>query len=763
MKRPRIVITGIGIVCALGGSIQEVLANMLALKSGIGKVSRFPTDTFSTSIGGEIANVVTPQREGPLLDRCSLYAIVAARQAIDHSKICPNDELKKGFGIAMGTCNGGIASLEEVGTLEKIDAERAEAYLFFKQTETVARALQLTGPLVTINTACAASGNAIGYGYDMIASGEASAMLVGGSDALSSSVFGGFNALHALSPVPCAPYSLPMGLTLGEGAAFMVMETLESALARKADILGEIGGYGLSNDAYHATAPEPAGRGVTYAVKAAVRAMQLPLSKIAYINSHGTGTPANDAAELTGLRNVFGSDIVNVPLSSTKGYFGHTLGAAAAIEFVTTLMLLRQGIVPTNINYSTPRAGCEDAQIVRKVIPFDQTKWFLCNNSAFGGHNVSVLAKAGPIAPTELVEQSDPKPVYIIGLAMASEGSQQFNLLQDIAPQNCYARLDNIDLKRQYPHLYERRMNRLTQLSIWGCHEALKDASVNPLEHNVGLVHGTSRGSLESAAKYLTGIFANGPGKANALHFPDMVMNSTAGRVSQKLQITGYASALSTGGNDGQVSAQYAYELVSKGYQPYCLACAADEQSSLSGHIDRVLGLDGGVLERHEGVSAMVLASQQPEGVTTAKAYAQIAACSSNYCPHCDMCQDNCVGRLVEQVLAKAATRSSDLSFIMYSDGRQTKGGNIIQQLHCLDSFVNIPVLNWSDICGYSESSSSLSQLCAAAILIGNPKARDAVFTASHQNSSRAARGRYVLVLSTSFGGNQAATLLEKC
>ena len=394
----RVVITGVGIICGLGQNRYEVLENMKQNKTGIDKITRFSTEAFISQMGAEVNNfdrsLYFTKEEQDRYDLSAQYGIVAVNEAMEDCgiKTDPNSKEMK-IGLAFGTCNGGINSLEQNGGLENISEENYKSYPFFQQADHIAQYFKLNGPVNTINTACAASGNAIGYAFDLIKDGYCDVMVAGGSDSLSLSVYAGFNTLQALNKQPCSPYNKRYGLSLGEGAAFVIMETLESAQKRGCKIYAEVCGYGLSNDAYHETAPEPEGKGIRYAVQMALNNAGVEKERIGYINTHGTGTPANDPAELYGLRQIFGQDLFSrIPLSSSKAYFGHNLGAAASIEYVTTLLAMQEGLLPATLHFEEAREGCEDINLIANEMLESIPEYFLCNNSAFGGHNCSIVS-----------------------------------------------------------------------------------------------------------------------------------------------------------------------------------------------------------------------------------------------------------------------------------------------------------------------------------------------------------------------------------
>ncbi|MFP2929965.1 beta-ketoacyl-[acyl-carrier-protein] synthase family protein, partial [Pyxidicoccus sp. 3LG] len=404
-RNDAVVVTGVGIVCGLGSGKARVLAGIAEGRSGIERVRSFDATGLRSDIASEVKDLdLSRYFEGTGAedhDRCAQLAIAAASEALQESGLPLDGPERAGVGVALGTCNGGLLSLEHQRTLDPaaLDPKQLARFPFYVQAEAVARHFKVGGPVVTLNTACAASGNAIGLAVDLIRKGYARAMLAGGADAMSMLVYAGFNALQALNPAPCSPYSLDHGLTLGEAGGFLVLETEESARARGAHIYAEVCGYGLSNDAYHPTAPDPDGRGIAFALGMGLRQAGVRPEEVGYVNTHGTGTKANDAAELRGLRAALGEHFARTPVSSTKPYFGHTLGAAAVVEYISTLLPLQADLLPATLHFRAFREGCEGTQLVANAPRPGKPTYFLCNNAAFGGHNVSLVSrnpKRGP-------------------------------------------------------------------------------------------------------------------------------------------------------------------------------------------------------------------------------------------------------------------------------------------------------------------------------------------------------------------------------
>lgn len=748
---PRIVITGLGVLCALGDNPEEVFRRMVRAETGIKPVTRFATDGFQCSIAGELeaehrAKVLADESTASM-DECARYAIYAARQALKDSGL---EVIRYGpemdgsmsasagdgrsvaaerIGLVLGTCNGGILSLEKQWNLDNLDIANTANYPFYQQGDDTARALGLAGPVVTINTACAASGNAIGLAYDLIRWGYADVMLAGGSDPLSNSVYAGFHVLRALNPEPVSPFGSRFGLNLGEGTAFVVLERLDRALARGARIYGELCSYGLSNDAYHETAPHPEGAGMSRAVKEALMRGGIQPGQIGYINMHGTGTLANDRAEMTALRAVFG-ETLRVPVSSSKAYFGHNLGAAASLELVTALYAIRQGYAPGTLHFDEPREGCERADIIGPEMRPLEPEYMLSNNAAFGGHNVSLLLRT----KVEGLE-SEPYGVSTVAnarVAIAGIGAVGHwgiaNGIPDPVTDGEDLERAAFSLKEFNPDKYERRMNALAQYTIGAAETALRHAGLDErMRADIGFVYGTSRGSTDSIARFLRSVFEKGPEFASSIYFPHTVINSIAGKTSEKLKLQGFSSSFSSGGCEGMLAALYAAGLIREGALDACLIGAGDERSLLSDAIDRAKGMDRSRFRRTEGSICMVLVGMEralERGlnlIAELKGFGAAFAATEN-----EADREGALRRAMEAALDQAGLNLGDIDTVLvHAAGRDQEvewARQVVSRQAGPDEGPLPQVVCLNDRYGYAESFGSMLHLAAAAEMVSKER-----------------------------------------
>lgn len=383
----RIAVTGAGIVCSIGRNKDEVWRAIVESRAGIAKLTRFAGEAFPTDIAAE-ADVEFPKSRR--LSRTDLLAVVAAKEAIQQAGDIPRERAV----VSTGTSTGGLLEGEEYYFDRRIRGRRrAPASRVLQQptsgpSDAVAQAFQLGGGVISNATACASAGAAIGMAADYLRSHHADVALAGGSDALCRLTYSGFNVLQAVDPEPCSPFGANRkGITLGEGAGYLVLERWDDAVARGAAILAELCGYGASCDAHHPTAPAEDGRGAEAAMRGALAEGRLAPGSVDYVNAHGTGTTLNDAAETRAIIAALGTD---VPASSSKSYFGHTLGASGAIEAVVTVLALQNQIAPPTLRLREPAPECPLDYIPDTPRPMAMAN-VLSNTFGFGGSNVSLL------------------------------------------------------------------------------------------------------------------------------------------------------------------------------------------------------------------------------------------------------------------------------------------------------------------------------------------------------------------------------------
>lgn len=406
-NRRRVVVTGLGALCALGNDVQTVWDAAIAGTSGIGPITRFDASGFETRIAGEVkdfdAATEIGRKESRRMDRFSQLAIVAARQAAEQSGLDIAAEAHR-VGTLIGTGMGGMETFE-AGTETMLSSGPRRVSPFFvpmmlanMASGNVSIDLGTKGPNFAPVSACAASAHAIGEGALMIRNGIVDAIVVGGGEAAVTRMgLAGFSSMGALSTRNDDPEraSRPFdkgrdGFVLAEGAATLVLEEREHAIARGATILAEVAGYGITDDANHMVQPGPEGEGAARAMTLAMEDAGISASDVGYINAHGTSTPLNEKLETMAMKRAFGEAAYQIPISSTKSMTGHLLGAAGALEAVLTVNALREGILPPTINQNEADPDCDLDYIPNEARKAD-VRIAMSNSMGFGGHNVSLI------------------------------------------------------------------------------------------------------------------------------------------------------------------------------------------------------------------------------------------------------------------------------------------------------------------------------------------------------------------------------------
>jgi len=407
----RVVLTGMGVVTPLGHDLQTFWKNLIAGQCGIDKITAFDASAFATQIAGEVKNfdplpAFPSPKEIRRTDRYSQFAIYAAWSALKDSGLELDKENCDEIGAMIGSGIGGLATTtEQHNILLQRGPSRMSPFTIPMLIGNMASGLismyfNLRGPNFATCSACATANHAIGEAWRTIKAGDAQVMFAGGSEAAVIPIgIGGFCAMKAMSTRNDDPKtaSRPFdkdrdGFVMGEGAGVLVLEELEHAKKRGAQIYCEIAGYGNTADAHHLTAPSPGGEGAARCMKMALRTGGLNLTDISYVNAHGTSTPQGDVCETQAIKTVFGDHARKLVVSSTKGATGHMLGAAGAVEMAACVLAIKNSIVPPTINLQTPDPDCDLDYVPNTARPMPVNA--IVNNSfGFGGHNSTIAAK----------------------------------------------------------------------------------------------------------------------------------------------------------------------------------------------------------------------------------------------------------------------------------------------------------------------------------------------------------------------------------
>jgi 3-oxoacyl-[acyl-carrier-protein] synthase II len=409
--RRRVVVTGLGMVTPLGTGVEKNWEAVCAGRGGIRRIEKFDPSPFPCQIAGEVPDF----RSEDYMDKQQVrrfdifvhYAVASARMAMEDSGFSITKENAHRVGCLTGSGLGGLSMLERYHQVllekgpKRISPFFIPGIIANMAPGQIAIEYGVRGPNLSIETACAASTHAVGESFRLIREGIADAMITGGSEAVVTPLaLGGFCSMKALSvrndePERASrPFDLDRdGFIMGEGAGILLLESLDSALARGARIYAEVTGYGLSGDAYHVSAPDPEGVGAINCMKMALRDAGLRPEQIDYINGHGTSTKLNDDSETRAIKAVFGDHAYRLPVSSTKSMTGHLLGGAGGVEAIYTVLTIKNGVIPPTINYETPDPDC-DLDYVPNTARHAKVGSALSNSFGFGGTNGTLLLQA---------------------------------------------------------------------------------------------------------------------------------------------------------------------------------------------------------------------------------------------------------------------------------------------------------------------------------------------------------------------------------
>ncbi|MES2817501.1 MAG: beta-ketoacyl-[acyl-carrier-protein] synthase family protein [Pseudomonadota bacterium] len=630
VKRKRVVVTGMGVLTALGSTVDAFREGLLAGQSSIRPSEHFLRYFDHANASEVLQDVeypgVAPELL-PELDRTVLWGYKVGRDALLQAGLL-DAPLLKTTSLVVGVSSAGAEAIMPLleNRAQDFSPRKMEVSGGFSSICPVVTALLgLQGGFELVATACTASTNAIGIGFDQIQNDKNNVALIVGSDPIYLPTFAGFNALKAMREEPCCPFSGTPGLSIGEGAGALVLEEYEHAKARGATIYGEIIAYATSSDAHHETAPDPRAEGATLVMRAALQNAGVGPEAIQYINAHGTGTEANDRSETLAMKKVF-PGIADIPVSSTKSYFGHNIGSAGIIELIACLVTLPEGKVLPTLNFSVPRTGC-DLNYVPNEFQAHDVKLFMKNNYAFGGNNCSIVSSVKP----EQVPQTEyrPRRVVITGMGalsslgygpqqisqrirdgeqgsvlvavsdwmQASEENQELEKIlltnprlkahlaglgeHDIRELQFRAHeVRNIDPRKHLKNYDARKASKIATYGLLAVEQALLSGGrkIRHGDTDVALIMGMSKGPQATMSRYGQSLYPD-PRRARTFEFPSALMNSTATFCAIAKGMKGYNSTLSTGYNAAFGALFYGYELVRQGLQPQALVGGADENA----------------------------------------------------------------------------------------------------------------------------------------------------------------------------------------
>ncbi len=636
MKK-RVVITGLGIVSAVGNSVSEFWNSLIEGKDGTKKITVFDPTPYRIKIAAEVSGL-NPEdhftkKEVRRLSRCDQFGLVAFREAWSSARFNQDPVDKSRVGVILGAGSGGILSVERYFRdfyqgLKTPSPSLLICYSLATTTDHVALEASLNGPRSTTATVCSSSSVSLGVAYETIQMGQADVMVSGGSDSLCEVSFSGFSSLKLVDSESCKPFDKRrQGLVIGEGAGILILEELEHAMKRNAPILAEFLGYGICADAYHLTSPEPNGEGVERVIQMALAHAGVSPEEVDTINAHGTATPFNDIAETRGIKRVFGEKAKEIPISGIKSMVGHCLGSAGGIEAVATVLTIKNGMIPPTIHYEVADPLCDlyytPNQSIRKDV-----RVAISNSFAFGGNNAClVFGKFNPISEcgvrlpagrqgmrnkTAGSQIRNPgRRIVVTGLGVISSigiGKEEFwrHCLQGtsgIKPVRGFdvssyrsrlgGQLPEIDFKAFIKPVNLRRMDRIGKIMVSAVRLALDDSGLDLKvedSNRMGLSFGTGLGSSDTVDQFFRSLLKDGPVGAAPLLFQTAVPNAISSHCSIEYGIKGLNITFSHKETSTEMAMAYAYHLLREGRMDIVLAGGGDELSEPLYHVYAMLG-----------------------------------------------------------------------------------------------------------------------------------------------------------------------------
>lgn len=731
MSFNRVFITGMGVLSSAGINLGVFSEVMSAGKRALFPINDSRIAHFNARYAGLIQENIDDHAaldypEFKCADRYVKLAAIAASEAIQNASILPVlPEIN--FGIVIGTCSGPMQTIENQFKAELAGDSLSEQDFFNRQyysaSVAIARHFGIRGPVFTVTTACSAFVAAVTAAADLIRLGLLDGALVGGADSFSTTTLAGFAGLKATHDDYCAPFSVPPGLNLGEGSGFVVLESEKCANARTAPFIGEILGYGLSNDAFHSSAPDPAGKGAAQSMQRALDDSGINPSEISYISAHGTGTAANDKAETKAIRKVFGEFANAIPVSSAKGAIGHCLGAAGAVETVSILTCAARGVYPPSVGFTVARDGCNLDYIPDSGRPWSQGAVFLKNNFAFGGNNASVVITTKKSGQKRKQDQDD--LVCITGTGTISSagignGKELNNRAGDEIPFNKkefrgrgivdVAEVVSFDLAVIDRRL-DPRMERSAALSSIAAIKALASAGIPERQAarlNLGLFMSIAQGSTWAEQEHITSLLTNNYQLNQVNVFPYIVPNSVTGTVCRALSLTGYNATFCNGHGAGLTGLGLAWAAVRNNHVSLLLCGSVDDLSE-RGLVDCYLSEPDitGKKPLGEGASMVVL-----ERYSNAKERGAVPLCfiksfNFSYCP--DRSNNDSIIALIKKALKESGISSELVGAICYNTGDKLANSAVVSVF----GSSGYKVIDCSEHTGYVPASLPLMNLCS--------------------------------------------------
>lgn len=793
-NKNRCVITGLGMICAIGNNVNETWENAVKGVSGITEVTSVNTEGCYATVAAEVKdNTLDSLENAANMDRVSKLCVKASNEAVADSGLDMSKENPDRVSVIIGSCVGGVNSIENYYKNGE-NKDDIPKMVISAIANDVAMAHNAGGVITNVGNACAAGTISIAYACDLIRAGKSDVVLAGGADAYAAVPYAGFTALHALDPEPCAPFNRFSGITLGEGSGVLVVESYEHAMARGAKIYCEVLGSGVSSDAHHITSPRDDGEGQMNCINWAIEASGVKESDIKYINAHGTGTSKNDNSEFLSIHTIFDGKNDDLSVSSTKAMVGHCLGAAGSIEAVFSIKALTDGKVPPTVNYKEEeletlkeRSGNID---FRANVSRDKEMDYVMNNSfAFGGNNASIIfsKKQGDVKTNEA------EAVYVTGLGVVSPMGNTVDALVEKLQNNVAAEA-NMSSSVAAPDFTEaglkmafyRKLDNFSQLQAVSGMMAIKDAQYEITDDNatdIGIAVGTSEGPLATVCGFQQEILEKGNAGGSAFKFPNTVYNAAGGYLSICSGIKGYNVTVTNGAQSGISSIAYATQVLRDGKEKLMLATGTDENCETMKVLYEKLGLttDEAVkayagkngFNLSDGSISLMLETESSMKARGVNAYAKVSGYGM---AHKSVAFGTLTGS--EEALEKAVCDALKDAGMTLADIDAIAGfGNGLAAIDDIEltAYRNVfgadlakkPILAVKDVAGEGRAAAAaLAAVEASLILSGKITGEIAAYTADAStvcaSKANTADMKNILVTSYGAGGSYCAVIISK-
>ncbi len=792
----RCVVTGLGVICAVGNNVEETWKSALASVSGIHHTTSVDTEKCYADLAAEVKCDTLDSIDAPEeKDRASKLCITAAEEALRDAGLGNFNDSGR-VSVIIGSCVGGVLSVEHYHQHGRNPNDIPKMPIAAIASQ-VAETCKAGGIVTNVANACAAGTISIALACDLIRAGKADVVIAGGADSFASVPYSGFLSLHALDENGCSPFNHCNGITLGEGAGIVIVESYAHAKARGAKEYCEVLGSGVTSDAHHITAPREDALCLIEAMTRAIRNSGISKSDIGYVNAHGTGTGKNDNAEITAFQKFFADENPTLSISSTKAMTGHCLGAAGAIEAVFSIKALTTDTVLPTLGYSEADSEALKAKVgtldfVQNTPRTKKLESVMSNNVAFGGTNASIIFSKQAGNVPEMPCRG--KKIAVTGIGIVSpQGNSKSAYIsaleKDARPESAsiHSTISLDDYKELGIKMaFYRKLDNLGQLQTVSGMRALQDANFKVTDENakdIGIIVGTSEGGLGATYDFEELVAKLGNANGSAFKFPHTVYNAAGGYLSICSGIKGYGVTITTGPLSGLDSIGYSMNVIHDGQERAMLATGTDENLPiLTEFAERLQVLakspvaphsmsDGFVLG--DGSVSLLLETEDSAKARGAKVYCYALGYGNGRknvkFGHLSG-SDEALDRAVLEAVRDAGISLDEIDAVCgFANGLKTIDEIEKNSLGRLfkERLSEIPLFEVKERVGEGRAASATLAASEAAMLLGSELSKDyAYFIGKDGKALRkmtdASNFRKILVISFAAGGSYSAVILGK-